>query len=374
MEQLVAIGKGLKGLRSVAGWDDSWGCHVLGFLASDRSTSPDLKSLEIVRRCLDLLVGDKGEWRDEQERRRRNVVGEEGDAIPGILELEALGKEEIVISPQLKVDSDPPNSDDPFPFKELRRLSLSAHAVREFRLDFTHRIFRDITHLDIYYCRAYDWSTIKAMKNLTYVAFDFLTLVNLVYIEMETCMDETIRYCQTLPYLKVIIFACVSWWTRDFDLMDDAQMPLNVPPEDWHNGDPLISTMVDEHSLHYFTRLSLGMRDPRVVLGIVSDCLEPSHLMRDHMVNFIWPKNSYDWDFTVPKERHKESWEVAEEIIERRMRARNERRRNLGKPIIEWPCNSGAVDEDESVEGEFGFGDVVRQRWSQASFFRRIHS
>jgi hypothetical protein len=212
------------------------------------------------------------------------------------------------------------------------------------------------------------------MKNLTHIALDFLTLVDLSYIEMEQCMDETIQYCQTLPYLKVIIFACVNSWSRNFDIMDDSQSPLNVLPEDWYNGSPLIPTIVDEHSLHYFTRLCLGMHDPRIVLGIVSNCLQSSHLMRDNMVDFIWPKNSYDWDFTVSKEQHRESWDAAEEIIERRMSARNERRRNLGKPIIEWPCRFGAGDEGEAVEGEFGFRDIVWQRWSQTPAFQRVHS
>jgi hypothetical protein len=368
MKQLVAIGKGLRGLKSIAGWDNSWGCHILGFLAFDRPSLSVLRFSEVVNWCNDLLLWlDKGAWRDEQERRRRDVV--EVDVVHGMLELEALAQAEDTHSSPVEFSQDPQELEDPFPFKELRRLSISGYAVREFRLDFTHRIFRDITHLDIYYCRKYDWSTLKAMKNLTHIALDFLTLVELSYIEMEQCMDETILYCQTLPYLKVVIFACVNRRSRDFDVMDDTQSPLNVLPEDWYNGSPLIPTLVDEHSLHYFTRLCLGMHDPRIVLGIVSECLQPSHLMMDNMVNFVWPRNSYDWDFTVSTEEHRESWDVAEEIIERRLKARNERRRNWGKPIIKWPCTlgSGDEDEDESVEGEFGFRDIVWQRWNQAS-------
>lgn len=305
--------------------------------------------------------------REEAERRRR--AGPDELSLRGWVEGED-SEEMEKDSQDLRVQSDlealKGSTEDSFAYKDLRRLSLSAHSLRIFRINFTNRLFRDITHLDVYYCRLYDWSTITRMKNLTHLAVDFLTLVNLDFMEMKQCMDEMIGYCQELPLLKVMIFACVNWWRKDFDLLDDEDnvlSPLNFLSGDWRTGGPLISMTIDECHLHYFTQLSLGMHDPRVVLGVVSDCLPKSHLMKEHMVNFVWPRNSYDWDFTVPTEKHKESWDVAEEIIEKRLAGRKERRRKMGAPAL--TTYRRFDDGDEYMNGEFGFGEIVEWRWKE---------
>ncbi|KAF9447728.1 hypothetical protein P691DRAFT_801918 [Macrolepiota fuliginosa MF-IS2] len=358
MERMIAIGRVLKGLRATAGWDTSWGCFVLGFLAFD-SISTFGRALESTGWRLNTREMREGR-RDDAERRRRTRRDEgllRGWVDPDDLE----GKVEEQLVPEEAVE----HPEDTYPYKDLRRLSISAHSLRILHLDLTNRLFRDITHLDIYYCRLYDWSTLTTLKNLTHVAIDFLTLVNLNFTEMKHCMGDTIRFCQQLPHLKAIIFACVNWWSRDFDLLDDEHdglSPLNYPPDDWQSGGPLILTTINEHHLHYFTQLSLGMHDPRVVLGVVSDCLRKSHLMKEYMVDFVWPKNSHDWDFTVPTEEHKESWDIAEEIIEMRVRRREERRQEIGV-LSTIGCNYG--DESEYLDGEFGFGEIVRRRWKE---------
>jgi hypothetical protein len=361
MEQLIALGRGLKGLQSVAAWYISHACYVVGFLAYDCTTFPTLRASDLNFSLGKLRAGTE-EWRDEQENRRRS----EGQANTPFryTELEPLGEDEDTAESSTKSVQD---SRDPFLFKDLRRFSTSVQALRELRLDFTHRIFRDLTHLDIYYWRAYDWSTIMALTNLTHITVNFMTIGvrNHSFAEMEECIDGIIQYCQSLPYLKIMILACVNWWTNDFDLLDDSYSSLSVCPEAFSQGGPLISTTVHERSLHYFTRLSLGMHDPRIVLGVVSQGLAPNHLLKDYMVDLTWPKQSYDWDFTIPQQRHQESWQVAEKIIERRKRERNERREAMGRLVIDWDSNDD--DRDEDVDGEFGFGDIIWQRWIEAS-------
>jgi hypothetical protein len=357
MEQLIALGRGLKGLKSVAAWYISHACYVVGFLAYDCTTFPTLRALDL-NFSLGKLRAGKERWRDEQENRRRREI--ETHTPFTYSEPEPLGEH----------DDPPPKaaqeSQDPFFFKDLRRFSTSVQALRELRLDFTHRLFRDLTHLDIYYWRAYDWSTIMALTNLTHITVNFMTIGvrnhNHSSAELEECIDDITQYCPSLPFLKVMILACVNWWTNDFDLLDDSYSSLSVRPEAFSEGGPLISTTVHERSLHYFTRLSLGMHDPRIVLGVVSQGLAPSHLLKDYMVDLTWPKQSFDWDFTVPRQLHQESWQVAEMIIEKRKRERNERRHAMGLPIIDW--NSRAFG-DEVVDGEFGFGDIVWQRWME---------
>lgn len=346
---------------------------MLGFLAFDCMSRQSVRALDIGNRKFN--SGEEVEKRrDEQERKRR--TGEEASLLRGWIDGEGLEDEEGEADDSpARIGEDTEDPEDPFPYKDLRRLSMSAHALRILRLDFTNRMFRDLTHLNIYYCRLYDWSTLRQMVNLTHIAIDFLTLVTLTFTEMKQCMGDTIRFCQNLPQLKAIIFACVDWESKDFDLMDDNLNflpPLIFSSEDWDRGGPLISTMVDERSLHYFTQLSLGMHDHRVVLGVVSECLQKSHLMRDFMVDFSWPKNSYDWDFTVPKERHREIWELTEEIIERRSRERNERRCKLGRGIIEW--HRGGDNRSECVDSEFGFGGVVKRRWDEGFRARPLSS
>lgn len=365
MEQLIALGRGLKGLKSVAAWYISHACYVVGFLAYDCTTFPTLRALDLNFSLGKLRVG-REEWRDEQEKRRRK--DSEADTPFRYTELEVLDENQVTTSTHV-VGQD---SRDPFLFKDLRRFSTSVQALRELRLDFTHRIFRDLTHLDIYYWRVYDWSTLEALTNLTHIAVNFMTIGirNHNFAEMESCIGDTLHYCQNLPHLKVIILACVNWWTNDFDLLDDSYLSLNVSPDAWSQGGPLISTIVHERSLHYFTRMSLGMHDPRIVLGVVSEGLAPSHLFKDYMVDLTWPKQSYDWDFVIPQQRHQESWQVAEDIIERRWKERNERRMMMGLPVIvDWRSGGGDNDDnqEEDGDGEFGFGDLVRRRWIEAS-------
>jgi hypothetical protein len=297
------------------------------------------------------MRGEREAWRDEAEKQRR--AGFDDNLLRGWIGQEAEGHEGMLSKAAPRDRKD--DKKDPFAYKDLRRLSISTFALRAFRIDLTHRMFRDLTHLDIYYYRLFDWSTITAMKNLTHLAVDLLTHVDLPFTAVRHFIEELTQSCQSLPRLKVIIFACISWWSRDFDLLDDEDevvAPLNFSTEEWDTSGPLISAMNDEHHLHYFTQLCLGMHDPRTVLGVVSDCLPSSHLMKDYMIDLTWPKNYNNWDFTVQGERHQECWDFAEDIVEKRVRDRMERRRK-----------AGVDDPSQRVDGEFGFGEVVRRQW-----------
>ncbi len=326
MEQVIAVGSALKSLRAIAGWDNSWGCLVLGFLAFDSQEAANTVAWLLGGRLIRDRT-EKGSKRNKAERMRREGT----DVLLSDCWLEVYdldeGRIEAVDSFSQAMEDNEPEPDT-FSYKDLRRLSVSAHALGIFNMDFTARMFRDITHLDVFYRRQFNWPTLAAMKNLSHLAIDFLKLADLTFIETKQSMNDLIGHFRVIPWLKVIIFGCVTWWNRDYDLLDDedcALSPLNFLSEDWQNGGPLITTTTfDERHLHYFTQLSLGMHDPRIVLGVVNDCVKESHLMWEYMVDLVRPKNSYDWNFTVPQGKHKESWKVAEEIIERRLRERTE--------------------------------------------------
>ncbi|KAF5362281.1 hypothetical protein D9756_002386 [Leucocoprinus leucothites] len=362
VEQMVAIGRGLKSLRAVAGWDSSWGRLILGFLADDCSGLQGVRVVDTGKGLRYTVRNEREAWRDQAEKRRR--AGTEDNLLRGWIGPGAGDEdpqEDDSISNQVSCWGRKEASEDPFPYKDLSRFSISAYALRVFRINLAHRVFRDLTHLDIYYCLLFDWSTLTSMRRLTHLAVDMLTHVDLPFTEMKHAMEELCNHCRAMPQLKVIIFACINWWNRNFDILDDEDevvAPINFSTEDWDRSGPLITTTNDEHHLHYLTQLCLGMRDPRVVLGIISDTLPNSHLMKEYMVDFIWPKNSYDWDFSVPDHVHRESWDVAEDIIEKRKKDRIERRRKAGKdPYVDGD------EESQRVDGEFGFWEAVQRRW-----------
>ncbi|KAJ3569682.1 hypothetical protein NP233_g4889 [Leucocoprinus birnbaumii] len=360
-KQMIAIGRCLKSLRSVAGWDFSWGGQILSFLTHDCSTFPGVRIIHTDRGFHFTLRKEREAWRDEAERQRR--AGLEDNLLRGWLGPRADEELDRDITKQVPGRIHGERREDPFPYKDLRRMSISVYALRPHRITLAHRMFRDITHLDIYYSLSFDWSSLTSMKHLTHIAVDMLTHArDLSLVETKEVMEELNTYFKAMPQLKAIIFACIEWWNAEFDIHDDAGGwvgPLNCSTDYWEISGPLIAD--DEYHLHYFTQLCLGMHDPRIVLGTVSDCLPDNHLLKEYLIDFNWPKNSYDWDFSIPAQLHRESWDRAEDIIERRKMERMERRRKAGKgPWVEFDI------ESERVEGEFGYADAVRRRWNEA--------
>ncbi|EKM81746.1 hypothetical protein AGABI1DRAFT_105227 [Agaricus bisporus var. burnettii JB137-S8] len=195
-----------------------------------------------------------------------------------------------------------------FPYANLRRLSFSTSVLEERNVTFAHRTFRDLTHVDFVVRSTVDWESLRSLHNLTHASFDLVTeLPNLTTKAIQCWFSRLIAACPLT--VKVIILVIVEEYIGDFDLRDldgDFLYP-GWPPlhpdfamtEDERCITPLSSRISENCSdvglttLHPIARIALGIVDPRVVPGALTN-----------------------WDGTVP--RHRDCWMSAEDIIERR--------------------------------------------------------
>lgn len=220
--------------------------------------------------------------------------------------------------------------EDYFPYKHLRRISFSATLLVERGITFTHRAFRDLTHMDIYFNPVADWESLQCLPNLTHLSIDMVT-------EWPTPSSNALSYWfsrvldSCLPSVKVIIFGVVDDHNADFDLVDSEGNYLlpGWPPCDsnpsslgtegwttWLTSESRCHDSVDLDILHPIAQLAFGKLDPRAVPGAVTDVLPPNQLFRDFLVYFVWPDNGLDWDGRAYW--HCDCWSVAEDIIEKR--------------------------------------------------------
>ncbi|KAF9447729.1 hypothetical protein P691DRAFT_95278 [Macrolepiota fuliginosa MF-IS2] len=219
---------------------------------------------------------------------------------------------------------------DLFPYKLLRRISFSASLLAGLGITFTHRAFRDLTHMDIYFHPAADWESLKPLPNLTHLSLDLVTeLPTPSSGELSYWFSRILDACA--PTVKVVIFGVVNETNADFDLVDsegDYLLP-GWPPADpgssalgtegwaaWVTSESKCPSDVDLDVLHPIAQLAFGRFDPRAVPGSVTNSLPPNQLYRDLLVYFVWPDNGLDWDGTA--DWHRDSWTVAEDIIEKR--------------------------------------------------------
>lgn len=220
--------------------------------------------------------------------------------------------------------------EDAFPYTQLRRLSFSASLLTERRIDFTHRAFRDITHMDIYFDPAANWESLQSLTNLSHLSLDMVTdLPTPGSDELLYWFSRVLDAC--LSTVKVVIFGVVNDYNADFDLVDAEgdYLPPGWPPSDfsssaletegwaaWLTSESKCHDDVDLEILHPIAQLAFGKIDPRAVPGAVTDELPPNQLFRDLLVYFVWPDNRLDWDGSAYW--HRDCWMVAEDIIEKR--------------------------------------------------------
>ncbi len=216
---------------------------------------------------------------------------------------------------------------DLFPYTDLRRLSFSATLLVERGITFTHRAFRDITHMDIYFNPVANWESLQFIQNLTHLSIDMVTdLPQPISVELLFWFRRVLDACP--PSVKIVIFGIVDDFNADFDLIDSDgdYLPPGWPPcdpgpevEGWTNwllSETHCHDNVDFDILHPIAQLAFGKVDPRAVAAAVTDNLPPNQLFKNLLVYFVWPDNRLDWDWTVPN--HRDCWAVAEDIVEKR--------------------------------------------------------
>jgi hypothetical protein len=216
-----------------------------------------------------------------------------------------------------------------FPYKHLQRISFSALLLVERGITFTHRAFRDLTHMDIYYRTGVNWESLRCLPNLTHLSLDMAT-----YLPTPASGQLSIWFSRILdacpPTAKIVIFAVVDERNTDFDLLDsegDYFLP-GWPPGDfstsvvdgeewapWLTSESGFSDNTDLDVLHPISRLALGLIDPRAVAGAVTE-VPQSQLFRDLLLFFIYPNNMLDWDGRA--DQHRDCWTVAEDIVKKR--------------------------------------------------------
>jgi hypothetical protein len=218
-----------------------------------------------------------------------------------------------------------------FPYTHLRRVSFCASLLVQRGITFTHRAFRDLTHMDILVDSAADWESLNSLDNLTHVSLDMVT--DLPLLSTKEVQSWFSRFTTAFPSsLKVVILAVVQSCNTDFDLWDsegDYLYPGWPPPEakfatpecesdftPWLKSRSKNEVDVDLETLHPIAQLAFGKVDPRAVPAAVACDLPPNQIFRDLLVYFNWPDNRLDWDGTA--HWHRDCWSVAEDIIERR--------------------------------------------------------
>lgn len=217
---------------------------------------------------------------------------------------------------------------DPYAHKHLRQLGLDSFLFFDHDLTFTHRIFRDLTHLilDFFYIDL-PWDTLRNLSSLTHLAFN--------------CIDDSeqvgLEYCVTLlldacpANLLVLIVKCIHFGNEDFDLIDSEQDYIipKLPFETWNRHHPMLdyysSTELDE--LHLIARMALGRVDPRLVVGCVTR-LPENHLFQNEVIQLSLIQ---DWDEGLSSGGG--HWSIAESIIEKR-------RGRTDNPVVSWLSES----------------------------------
>lgn len=64
--------------------------------------------------------------------------------------------------------------DDPYSFKNLRRLCFDAFGLPFLWITFSHRIFRDVAHMTLYFDERAPWESLHRLKNLTHLALNLI--------------------------------------------------------------------------------------------------------------------------------------------------------------------------------------------------------
>lgn len=222
--------------------------------------------------------------------------------------------------------------EDLFPYKHLRRISFCASLLAERGVAFTHRAFRDLTHMDILVHPTANWESLRSLHNLTHVSLDMATdLPCLSTKEIQYWFSRLLDACPST--VKVVILAIVEDCNADFDLRDsegDYFFPGWPPPDPslsaaeseswttpWLTSKSTGHDDVDLETLHPIAQLAFGKIDPRAVPAAVTSNVPQGQIFRDLLIYFNWPDNRLDWDGTA--HGHRDCWAVAEDIIERRM-------------------------------------------------------
>jgi hypothetical protein len=222
-------------------------------------------------------------------------------------------------------------SESDLPYSRLRRVSFCASLLVQRRITFTHRAFRDLTHMDILVDAAAKLESLSSLDNLTHVSLDMVT--DLPLLDAKEMRSWFSRLTTVFPpSLKVAILAVVQSCNTDFDLWDsegDFLYPGWPPPEAkfaipesefysalWLKSKSQYQVDIDIETLHPIAQPAFGQIDPRAVPAAVACDLPVDQIYRDLLIYFNWPDNRLDWDGTA--HWHRDCWSVAEDLIERR--------------------------------------------------------
>lgn len=217
----------------------------------------------------------------------------------------------------------------PFPYPHLRRISFCASILSERNISFTHRAFRDLTHMDILVHPTVNWESLQSLDNLTHICLDMATdLPRLTTKEIQFWFNRLLGACPT--NVKVVILAIIEDSNADFDLRDSegdyfypgwppppssSSSPPNEDPP-WLSSKSQDSKSIDLETLHPIAQLAFGIIDSRAVPAAVTSNVSEYQIFKDLIVYFNWPDNRLDWDGTAFD--HRDCWLVAEDIIEKR--------------------------------------------------------
>ncbi|KXN87382.1 hypothetical protein AN958_08813 [Leucoagaricus sp. SymC.cos] len=122
---------------------------------------------------------------------------------------------------------EPPELDGPY-LKKLRHLGFDGRLPQwEPTHTFAHQVFRDITHLDVYFFNHDRWMSIRHLQNLTHLCID------MVHNPDGFRSSDLSRIIEMIPVLPpsliVFILGCIGERNRDYDLTDFKR---NDNPED----------------------------------------------------------------------------------------------------------------------------------------------
>ncbi|KXN87651.1 hypothetical protein AN958_08288 [Leucoagaricus sp. SymC.cos] len=207
-------------------------------------------------------------------------------------------------------------------FPNLRRVSFSGQALCGNEITFAHLFFKNLTHVDIYFCRDTDWSLLRQLHALTHLSFNELDC----FTERgyDVWMAKILKACPSS--VQVIIFGCVhpirSWdfYTRDVEgnkLNEESGKVSRLI--DWIKA-PVPGQRVPENYLehHAISRLIAGWVDPRAVAGCLTSSLPSNHVLYDYIV---YSPRCYPGDLFHSEcgdGMSRTYWEMAEDLIRRR--------------------------------------------------------
>jgi hypothetical protein len=207
------------------------------------------------------------------------------------------------------------SNDDPYTYQSLRKMGIGLSILSHRNLTFTHRIFRDITHLNFeWFMPNLPWTTFAGLSALTHLNFDAVAC-----LESSLGLERSVSLIldNSPPSLHVLIFPCIGPRYSKRDLRMDPIYNLlifpELPFEMWDSYSPGVGqhSSIAPQELHLMWRILLGHWDTRIVVRSRL-YLPHDHILKDEIITPV-----HTFTALIPTKTH---WSIAEQIIETRRR------------------------------------------------------